>query len=97
MLANVYGVLLGIGYYLKLVENSILDLMLLIGCPQKVSFSCFRSLDPPFLTEFLSRGQSEQSISRSSPRRANVTRELSVLSLLEVVSNIVGVQPLIVV
>ena len=93
---------LGSGYSHKLVEYPIFDLRLLKRCLQKVSSSVFGSLDPFSMTEFIvtrlkGAERRDWMMSRTSLRRAIITGELSMLSLVEVASNIVGVWPLIVV
>ena len=90
------------GYSHKLVEYPIFDLRLLKCCLQKVSSSVFGSLDPFSMREFIVtrlKGAEHRDwmMSRSSRRRAIITGELSMPSLVEVVSNIVEVWPLIVV
>ena len=102
VLAGTYGEYLGSVYSHKLVEYPVFDLRLLKRCLQKVSASIFGSLDPFSMTEnFVTRLKGAEHrdwmMSRSSLRRANITGELSMPSLVEVVSNIVGVWPLIVV
>ena len=102
VLADTYREYLGSGYSHKLVEYPILDLRQLKRCLQKVFSSVFGSLDPFSMTEFIVtrlKGAEHRDwmMSRSSLRRAIITGELSMLSLVEVVSNVVGVWPLIVV
>ena len=102
VLADTYREYLGIGYSHKLVEYPIFDLRLLKWLLQKVSSSVFGSLDPFSTTEFIVtrlKGAEHRDwmLSRSGLRRAIITGELSLPSLVEVVSNIVGVWPLIVV
>ena len=104
VLADTYGGIwdLGSGYRHKLLEYPIFDLRLLKRCLQKVSSYVFGSLDPFSMTEFILRRlkgaeHCNWMMSRSSFRRAIITTEISMLSLVEVVSNIVGVWPLIVV
>ena len=102
VLADTYGEYLGNGYTHNLVEYPIFDLSLLKQCMQKVSSSVFGSLDPFSMTEFIVtrlKGAEHRNwmMSRSSLRRAIITGELLLPSLVEVVSNIVGVSPLIVV
>ena len=101
VLADTYGEYLGSGYTHKLVEYPISNLRLLKRCLQKVSSSVFGSLDPFSLTEFIvtrlkGAEHHDWKMSHSSLRRAIITGELSMPSLVEVVSNIVGVWPLIV-
>ena len=102
VVADNYKEYLGSGYSHKLVEYPIFDLRLLKRCLQKVSSSVFGSLDPFSMTEFIVtrlKGAEHRDwmMSRTSLRRAIITGELSMPSLVEVVSNIVGVWPLIVV
>ena len=102
VLADTYKEYLGSGYLHKLMEYPIFDLRLLKRCLQKVSSSVFGSLDPFSMTEFIVtrlKGAEHRDwmLSRTSLRRAIITGELSMPSLVEVVSNIVGVWPLIVV
>ena len=102
VVADTYKEYLGSGYSHKLVEYPIFDLRLLKRCLQKVSSSVFGSLDPFSMTEFIVtrlKGAEHRDwmMSRTSLRRAIITGELSMPSLVEVVSNIVGVWPLIVV
>ena len=102
VLADTYREFLGSGYSHKLVEYPVFDLRLLKRCLQKVSSSVFGSLDPFSMTEFIVtrlKGAEHRDwmMSRSTHRRAIITGELSMPSLVEVVSNIVGVRPLIVV
>ena len=77
------------------------DLRLLKRCLQKVTSSVFGSLDPFSMAEFIVmplKGAEHRDwmMPRSSLRHAIITGELSMPSLLEVVSNIVGVWPLVV-
>ena len=100
--ADTYGKYMGSGYKHKLVEYPIFDLRLWKRCLQKVSSSIFKSLDPLFMTEFIVmrlKGVElrDRMMSRSILRRPIITGELSMPSLVEVVSNIVGVWLLIVV
>ena len=102
LLADTYGEYLGSGYKHKLVQYPIFDLLLLKRCLQKASSSVFGSLDPFSMTEFIvtrlnGAEHRDWMMSRSSLRRAIITEELSMPSLVEVVSDIVGVWPLIVV
>ena len=102
VLGDTYKEYLGSGYSHKLVEYPIFDLRLPKRCLQKVSSSVFGSLDPFSMTEFTVtrlKGAKHRDwlMFRTSFRRAIITGELSMPSLVEVVSNIVGVWPLIVV
>ena len=99
VLVDTYKEYLGSGYSYKLVEYPIFDLRLLKRCLQKVSSSIFGSSDPFSMTEFIVTRlkvaeHCDWMMSRSSFRRAIITGELSMPSLVEVVSNIVGVWPL---
>ena len=102
VLADTYREYLGSGYSHKLVEYPIFDLRLLKRCLQKVPSSVFGFLDPFSMTEIIVtrlKGTEHRDwmMSRSSLRRAIITGELSMPSLVEVVSNIVEVWTLIVV
>ena len=102
VLADTYGEYLGSGCKHKLVEYPIFDLRLLKRCLQKFSSSVFGSLDPFSMTEFfvtrlMGAEHRDWLMSRSSLCRATITGELSMPSLVEVVTNIVGVWPLLVV
>ena len=102
VLADTYREFFGSGYSHKLVEYPIFDLRLLKRCLQKVSSSVFGSLDPLSMTEFIVtrlKGAEHRNwmMSRSSLCRAAITGELSMPSFIVVISNIVGVWPLIVV
>ena len=96
VLADTYDEYLGSGYGHKLVEYPVFDLRLLKRCLQKVPSSVFGSLDPFSMTAFMVthlKGAEHRDwmMSRSSPRRGIITGELSMPSLVEVVSNIVGI------
>ena len=96
MLAENYSEYLGNGYRHKLVEYPVFDLRLLKRCLQKGAYSIFGSLDPFSMTEFIVtrlKGAEHRDwmMSRSSLRRASITGELSMPSLLGVVNNIMGV------
>ena len=102
VLADTYGEYLGSGHKHKLVAYPVFDLRLLKRCMQKLSSSVFGSLDPFSMTEFIVtrlKGAEHRDwmMSRSSFRRAIIHGELSMPLLVEVVSNIVGVWPFIVV
>ena len=91
----------GIGYREKLVEYPILDLKLLRRCLEKCASVVFGSLDPFPKTEFIivrlnGANHKDWMASRHALRRAVVSGDLSMPSLVEVVGNIVGVWPLIV-
>ena len=102
VLADTYGDYMGNGYNHKLLEYPVFDLRLPKRCLQKVSSSVVGSLDPFILTEFIVTRLKEAEhrdwmMSRSSLRRAIITGELSRPSLVQVVSNIAGDWPLVVV
>ena len=102
MLVDTHGDYLGSWCNRKLVVYQIFGLRLLKQCLQKVSPSAFGSLDPLSKTEFIItrlKGAKHRDwmMSHFGLRRAIVTRELSMPSLLELVSNIVCVLLLIVV
>ena len=102
VLADTCGEYLGNWYTHKLGEYPIFDLRLSKRCLQKLYSSVFGSLDPFSMTEFMVKclkgaEHPDWMMYRSSLRRAIITGELSMPSLVEVVSNIVGVWPLIVV
>ena len=102
VLADTYGEYLGSGYSRNLVEYPLFDLRLLKRCLQKASSSVFGSLDPFSMTEFIVtrlKGAEHRDwmMTRSSLRHAIITGELWMPSLVEVVSNIVGVWSVIVV
>ena len=102
VLAGTHGEYLGSGYSHKLLEYPVFDLRLLKPCLQKVTSSVFGSLDNFSMTVFIvsrleGAEHGEWMMSLSRLRRAIITGELSMPSLVEVVSSIVGVWPLIVV
>ena len=102
VLVDTYIDYLGKGYDRKLVEYPIFDLRLLKRGLQKVASSAFGYWDLFSMTEFIvaplkGAEPCDWVISRSSLRRAIITGKLSMPSFLEVVSNIMGVWPLIVV
>ena len=102
VLNDIYGKYLGSGFSHKLVEYPVFYLRLLKRCLQKVYPSVFGSLDPFSMTKFFvtrlnGAEHRDWMISRSSLHHAIITGELSMPSLVEVTSNIVGVWPLIVV
>ena len=100
VVADTYKEYLGNGYSHKLVEYPFFDLRLLKRCLQKMSSSVFGSLDAFSMTEFIVTPlkvaeHRDWMMSLSTLRRAIITGELSMPSVDEVVSNIVGVWPLI--
>ena len=78
------------------------DVRLLKRCLQKTASIVFGTLDDPFsMTEFIvtrlkGADQSDWMQSRQSLRRAIEAEDLSLPGLVDVVSNIIGVWPLIV-
>ena len=102
VLADTYSKYLGSGYTNQLVEYPIFDLRLLKRCLQKVSSSVSGSLDPFSMTEIIvtrlkCAEHRDWMMYRSSLRRAIITGELPMPSLVDVVSSIVWEWPLIVV
>ena len=100
LLVDTYGEYLGSGYSRKLVEDPLIGLCLLKRCLQKISSSVSRSLDLFSMTEIIVkrvRGTEhcDWMMSLSGLCRAIFTGEPWMPSLLEVVSNIVGVWLLI--
>ena len=88
-------------YRVKLVEYPIFDWRLLKKCLQKCAAVVFGSLDPSSITEFIIvrlKGAEHQDwmVSRHALRRAVVSGDLSMPSLVQVFGIIVGVWPLIV-
>ena len=101
-LVECYKEYLGSGYTKTLVDYPVFDARLLKRCLQKTASVVFGTLDPFSMTEFIVarlKGAEHRDWieSRQSLRRAIETGDLSLPSLLDVVSNIVGVWPLIVV
>ena len=101
VLAETYVDYRGNVYQQKLIEYPVFLLHLLKRCLQKLSFCAFDSLDPFSMREFivtrLKRAEKcNWMMSRCSLRRAIITVELTMPSLVEVVANTVGVWPLIV-
>ena len=101
MLAEAFASYLGSGYRAKLVEYPTFDLRLLKRCLQRTAASVFGSLDPFSMTEFVTnRLKGAQTpnwmASRPALRKAIITNDLSMLGLVDVVANIVGVWPLVV-
>ena len=88
-------------YRVKLVEYPTFDLRLLKRFLQRIAASVFGSLDPFSMTEFVinrlkGTETSAWMASRPAFRRAIITNDLSMPSLVHVVANIVGVWPLVV-
>ena len=100
-LVETYTEFCGSGKSQKIVDYPLFDLRLLKRCLQKSAAVVFGSMDPFSMTEFLIvrlKGAVHRDWMQTRPalRKAIETGELSMPSLLEVVSNIVGVWPLIV-
>ena len=100
-LVECYKEYLGSGYTKTLVDYPVFDARLLKRCLQKTASVVFGTLDPFSMTEFIfarlkGAGHRDWMQSRQSLRRALETGDLSLPGLLDVVSNIVGVWPLIV-
>ena len=100
-LVECYKEYLGSGYTKTLVDYPVFDARLLKLCLQKTASVVFGTLDPFSMTEFIVarlKGAEHRDWmqSRQSLRRAIETGDLSLPGLLDVVSNIIGVWPLIV-
>ena len=100
-LLECYKEYLGSGYTKTLVDYPIFDLRLLKRCLQKTASVVFGTLDPFSMTEFTvtrlkGAEQRDWMQSRQSLRMAIETGDLFLPGLLDVVSNIIGVWPLIV-
>ena len=92
---------LGSGYTKTVVAYPIVDVRLLKRCLQKTASVVFGTLDPFSMTEFIVTRLNgvehrDWMRSRQSLRMAFETGDLSLPGLLDVVSNIIGVWPLIV-
>ena len=101
VLAEAFASYLGSGYRAKLVEYPIFDLRLLKRCLQRTAASVFGSLDPFSMTEFVvnrlkGAETREWMASRPALRKAIITNDLSMPGLVDMVTNIVGVRPLVV-
>ena len=102
VLVDTYGDYFESGYDRKLVDYPLFDLRLLKLLLQSISSSAFGSLNLCSMMKFIvtrlnGAEHRDWMMSRSGLRRAIITGELSLPSLLEVVSNIVDVWSLIVV
>ena len=100
-LVDCYTKYLGSGYTMTLVDYPIFDVRLLKRCLQKTASLVFGTLDPFSMTEFIVtqlKGAENRDWlqSKQSLRMAIETGDLSLPGLLDVVSNIIGVWPLIV-
>ena len=101
VMAEAFASYLGSGYRAKLVEYPTFEIRLLKRCLQRTAASVFGSLDPFSMTEFvvnrLKGAETRDWIaSRPALRKAIITNGLSVPGLVDVVANIVGVWPLVV-
>ena len=100
-LVDCYREYLGSGYTKTLVDYPIFDVRLLKRCLQKTASVVFGTLDPFSMTEFIvtrlkGAERRDWTQTRQSLRMAIETGDLSLPGLLDVVSNIIGVWPLIV-
>ena len=100
-LVECYKEYLESGYTKTLVDYPIFDVRLLKRCLQKIASFVFGTLDLFSMTEFIVtrlKGAEHRNWmqSRQSLRMAIETGDLSLPGLLDVVSNIIGVWPLIV-
>ena len=91
---------LGSGYHQKLIDYPVFDLRLFIGCLQRTASSVFGSLDGLAMTEIIFnrlKGAETRDWMSSRPalKKAILTNNLSMLHLVDVVANIIGVWPLI--
>ena len=101
LLVKTYAEYMGSGYTKRLVDYPIFDLQLLMRCLEKVASSVFGCLDRFFVTEIIinclqGAEYRDRMMWRSSIRRAIITNELQMPSLVENAAKIVGVWPLIV-
>ena len=100
-LVQCYKEYLGSGYTKIVVDYPIFDVRLLKRCLQKTASIIFGTLDPFSMTEFIVtrlKGAEHRDWmqSRQSLRTAIETGDLSLPGLLDVVSNTIGVWPLVV-
>ena len=100
-LVESYKEYLGSGCMRGVLDYPTFDVRLLIRCLQKTASVVFGTLDPFSITEFIVtrlKGAEHRDWmqSRQSLRRAIETGDLSLPGLVDVVSNIIGVWPLIV-
>ena len=91
---------LGSGYRQKLIDYPFSDLRLFKRCLQRTASSWFGSLDGFAMTEFfvnrLKGAETRDWMSfRPALKKANLTNDLSMPHLVDVVANIIGVWPLI--
>ena len=101
VLAEASPISFGSGYRAKIVEYSAFDLRLMKRCLQWGAASVIGSLDPFSMTDFMAnflKGAEtwEWMASRPALRKAILTNDLSMPSLVDSVASIVGVWPLVV-
>ena len=101
VLAEAFSSFLGNGHRQKLIDYSGFNLRLLKQCLQRTASSVSGSLDALSMTEFIvNRLKGAETrhwmASRPALRKAVLTNVLTMLHLLELVANIIGVWPLIV-
>ena len=92
---------LGSGYRQKLIDYPVFGLRLFRRCLQRTASSVFGSLDGLAMTEFIInrlKGAETRDWMSSRPalKKANLTNDLSMPHLVDVVFNIIGVWPLFV-
>ena len=100
-LVECYKVYLGSGCMRGVLDYPTFDVRLFKRCLQKTASTVFGTLDPFSMTEFIvtrlkAAEHRDWMQSRQSLRRAIETGDLSLPGLVDVVSNIIGVWPLIV-
>ena len=100
-LVECYKEYLGSGCMRVVLDYPTFDVRLLKRCLQKTASTVFGTLDPFSITEFIvtrlkGAGHRGWMQSRQSLRRAIETGDLSLPGLVNIVSNIIGVRPLIV-
>ena len=101
VLAEVFASYLGSGYRAKLVEFTTFDLRLLKRCLQRTAASVFASLDPLSMTEFvvnrLKGAETRDWMAfHDALRKAIITIDLSMPGIVHLVTNVIGVWPLVV-
>ena len=100
-LVECYKEYLGRGCIREVLDYPTFDARLLKRCLQKTASTAFGTFDPFSMTEFIVARLTgvehrDRMQSRQSLRMAIETGDLSLLGLVDVVSNIIGVWPLIV-
>ena len=101
VLAGAFASYLGSGYGAKLVEYPTFDIRLLKRCLQPIAASVCGCLDPFSIKELVINGLKgaetrDWVASRPALRKAIITNDLSLPSLVDFVANIIGVWPLVV-